>query len=170
MFTRCDLNVARCWPNSCRILAKVLDKVYAKCLTIIILTDKFVKQKLSLLCQDLAYIWPTSSQKVAPGCFRKTIFPCPQPLAGGWRAGGRRAGGSRATKPAAHRARGSSPGSSSIGQTLEGSFSAVSKPNFARKYALESSRRDLHNALLCTALQSQIFVKFCQKICKIRQN
>ena len=37
------------------------------------------------------------------------------------------------------------------GQTLQGSFSAVSKPNFATKYALESSRRDLHNALLCTA-------------------
>ena len=30
-----------------------------------------------------------------------------------------------------------------------------SKPNFATKYALESSRRELHNALLCTALQSQ---------------
>ena len=40
------------------------------------------------------------------------------------------------------------------GQTLQGSFSAVSKPNFATKYALESSRRDLHNALLCTALES----------------
>ena len=40
------------------------------------------------------------------------------------------------------------------GHTLEGSFSAVSKPNFARKYAFESYRRDLHNALLCTALQS----------------
>ena len=44
--------------------------------------------------------------------------------------------------------------------TLQGSFSAaaaavdrtVSKPNFARKYALESSRRDLHNAFLCTVL------------------
>ena len=35
---------------------------------------------------------------------------------------------------------------------LQGSFSAVSKPNFASKYSLESSRRDLHNALLCTAL------------------
>ena len=40
---------------------------------------------------------------------------------------------------------------------------AVSKPNFASKYAFESSRRDLHNELLCTALQSQFFVKFCQK-------
>ena len=41
-----------------------------------------------------------------------------------------------------------------IGQTLEGSFSALSKPNFASKYAFESSRRDLHNALLCTALEA----------------
>ena len=40
-----------------------------------------------------------------------------------------------------------------IGQTLQGSFSAASKPNFASKYAFESSRRDLHNALLCTALK-----------------
>ena len=47
----------------------------------------------------------------------------------------------------------------SIGQALQGSFSAVSKPNFASKYASESSRRDLHNALFCTALQSQFFVK-----------
>ena len=39
-------------------------------------------------------------------------------------------------------------------QTLQGSFSAVSKPKFASKYAFESSRRDLHNALLCTALRS----------------
>ena len=37
-------------------------------------------------------------------------------------------------------------------QTLQGSFSAVSKPNFASKHLLESSRRDLHNALLCTVL------------------
>ena len=42
-------------------------------------------------------------------------------------------------------------------QTLGGSLSAVSKPNFARKYSLESSRRDLHHALLCTVLQSQNF-------------
>ena len=38
--------------------------------------------------------------------------------------------------------------------TLKGSFSAVSKPNVASKYALESSRRDLHNAHLCTVLES----------------
>ena len=31
--------------------------------------------------------------------------------------------------------------------TVEGSFSAVSKPIFAFKYSFESSRRDLHNAL-----------------------
>ena len=46
------------------------------------------------------------------------------------------------------------------GQTLQGSFSAaadVSKPNFSSKYSLESSRRDLHNARLCTVLQYQIF-------------
>ena len=41
-----------------------------------------------------------------------------------------------------------------------GSFSALSKPNFVSKYSLESSRRDLHNALLCTVLQSK---KFSQK-------
>ena len=43
--------------------------------------------------------------------------------------------------------------------TLKGSFSAVSKPNFASTHAFESSRRDLHKALFCTALQSQFFVK-----------
>ena len=37
-------------------------------------------------------------------------------------------------------------------QTLRGSLSAVSTPIFARKCSLESSRRDLHNALLCTVL------------------
>ena len=35
---------------------------------------------------------------------------------------------------------------------LKGSFSAVSKPNFASIYALESSRRDLQNALFGTVL------------------
>ena len=50
------------------------------------------------------------------------------------------------------------------GQTLQGSFSAVSKPNFASKYALESSRRDLHNALLCTVFESQFFRKTFAKI------
>ena len=42
-------------------------------------------------------------------------------------------------------------------QTSRGSFSAVSTPIFASKYSLESSRRDLHNALLCTVLQTQNF-------------
>ncbi len=41
------------------------------------------------------------------------------------------------------------------GQTLQGSFSAVSKPNFAS--TCESSRRDLHDVLLCTVLRSQFF-------------
>ena len=45
----------------------------------------------------------------------------------------------------------------------------VQPPAFARspkpdKRAFESSRRDLHNALLCTALQSQFFVKKLPKI------
>ena len=67
-----------------------------------------------------------------------------------------------------------------VRQTLEGSFSAVSKRNFASKYAFESSRRDLHNALLCTAPKSHFFqknsrisefAKICenfQKFCEIR--
>ena len=42
-------------------------------------------------------------------------------------------------------------------QTSRGSFSAVSTLIFASKYSLESSRRDLHNALLCTVLQTQNF-------------
>ena len=48
--------------------------------------------------------------------------------------------------------------------------SAESKPNFASKYALESSRQDLHNALLCTALQSQFFVKVCLLFWKIENS
>ena len=32
---------------------------------------------------------------------------------------------------------------------------------FANKYAFESSRRDLHNALLCTALKSDCFLENC---------
>ena len=39
-----------------------------------------------------------------------------------------------------------------------GSFSAVSTPMFASKYSLESSRRDLHDGLLCTVPTGQIFV------------
>ena len=52
-------------------------------------------------------------------------------------------------------------------QTLQGSFSAVSKPKFARKYSCESSRRDLHNALLCTALQSRFLKNKSSRICEI---
>ena len=40
--------------------------------------------------------------------------------------------------------------------TLKDSFSAVSKTNFASEYALESSRRDLQNALLCTVLVGSV--------------
>ena len=57
-----------------------------------------------------------------------------------------------------------------LAATLEGSFSAVSKPNFASKYAFESSRRDLHNAILCTALQSQFFVKILPNFSQNLQN
>ena len=51
-------------------------------------------------------------------------------------------------------------------QTLEGSLSAVSKPKFASKYAFESSRRDLHNELLCTVLEAQISLKSRYFFCK----
>ena len=54
-------------------------------------------------------------------------------------------------------------------QTLQGTFSAVSKRNFASKYAFESSRRDLHNALLCTALKSH-WSDILSKIAKIFRN
>ena len=53
------------------------------------------------------------------------------------------------------------------GQTWKGSFSCVSTPNFASKYASESSRRDLHNALICTVLNAQ---KFLQKIAEFLPN
>ncbi len=84
----------------------------------------------------------------------------------------------RAAPPASQlNSRGTAPGSSrrctsaragtrwtcsegSFSEALEGSFSAVSKPNFASRYAFESSRRDLHTALLCTALKSH-FLKNC---------
>ena len=45
------------------------------------------------------------------------------------------------------------------GQTLQGAFSAVSKSSFATSDSLESSRRDLHDALRATALKSQMFIK-----------
>ena len=48
--------------------------------------------------------------------------------------------------------------------TLKGSFSAVSKPKFASKYALESSRRDLQNSLLCTVLEPFAKLNFFLKI------
>ena len=38
-------------------------------------------------------------------------------------------------------------------------LTAVSTPNFAIKASFESSRRDLHNALLWTAKKSHVFLK-----------
>ena len=49
-----------------------------------------------------------------------------------------------------------------IRQTFEGSFSAASKPNFASKYAFESSPRDLHNASLCSAFGILFFLFFAR--------
>ena len=53
-----------------------------------------------------------------------------------------------------------------VRQTLQGSFSAVLKRNFASKYSLESSRRDLHNALLCTAQKSHFLLKIARNLQK----
>ena len=53
------------------------------------------------------------------------------------------------------------------GQTLQTSFSAVSKPIFATKYSLESSRRDLQNALLCTALHFNFFQKIAKTVANL---
>ena len=50
-------------------------------------------------------------------------------------------------------------------------FSAArASPQPNTKYAFESSRRDLHNALLCTAPKSIFFNDFFQKISRICQN
>ena len=53
--------------------------------------------------------------------------------------------------------------------TFKGSFSAVSKPYFANKYAVESSRRDLQNALsfaVFSKLNVFVWKCFCLKIAK----
>ena len=47
-----------------------------------------------------------------------------------------------------------------LNQTLSGSFSAVSKPNFASKYSLESSWRDLQDLHAFAPLRPQYFSKF----------
>ena len=47
-------------------------------------------------------------------------------------------------------------------QTLQGSFSSVSTPNFATKYALESSWRDLQDLHAFAPLRPQYFRKFRQ--------
>ena len=49
-------------------------------------------------------------------------------------------------------------------QTLQGPFSAVSKPIFARKYSLESSWRDLHDLHAFAPLRPQYFRKFSSRI------
>ena len=49
-----------------------------------------------------------------------------------------------------------------IQQTLRGSFSAVSKPNFAIKYSLESSRRDLQDLPTSAPLGYQQLANFCR--------
>ena len=49
-----------------------------------------------------------------------------------------------------------------------GSFSAVSKPNFASKYSLESSWRDLH-FFLCTIPDFCDFSRLLHHFCKIRR-
>ena len=55
-------------------------------------------------------------------------------------------------------------------QTLQGSFSSVSTPNFASKYSLESSWRDLQDLIrftcFCTA-QTSIFQKIFAKLFRI---
>ena len=47
-----------------------------------------------------------------------------------------------------------------LNQTLNGSFSAVSKPNFASKYSLESSWRDLQDLHAFAPLRPQYFIEF----------
>ena len=47
-----------------------------------------------------------------------------------------------------------------LNQTLRGPFSAVSKPNFASKYSLESSWRDLQDLHAFAPLRPQYFSKF----------
>ena len=48
--------------------------------------------------------------------------------------------------------------------TLQGSFSAVSKPNFASKYAFESSRRDLTMRSFAQLCSLNFLFKFCQNV------
>ena len=99
--------------------------------------------------QSLTSIQPRTS----PVKFARSTN-APRSSAAGARAGRRRSrGGLRA-------------GSGTAERTAEGSCSAVSKPNFPTKYALDSSRRDLHNALLCTVLDRSQSSTFCLKIAK----
>ena len=83
------------------------------------------------------------------------LFPGCPPTSWRWGFGGR-----RRTLPSYGRREGNLGDLyAESGQTLQGSFSVVSKPNFASKYSLESSGRDLHNALLCTVLMESRLVE-----------
>ena len=52
-------------------------------------------------------------------------------------------------------------------QALEGSFSSVSTPKIARKYSLESSRRDLQYLHAFVPIRPQYFSKFSSRIFEI---
>ena len=73
----------------------------------------------------------------------------PGPMASGTRALARRAA-ARASRGAALQA----------GQTLEGSFSAVSTPIFATKCSFCSIFRDLQDITFCTARNSKFYEHF----------
>ena len=80
-------------------------------------------------------------------------------------AGGRVAGGHAGPRARAVLLAAPVPGAcAQLRRTLQGSFSAVSKPNFASKYAFESSRRDLHNALLRTVRKAYFLFKNREKV------
>ena len=112
--------------------------------------------------------------------FSCNLQPVPRavPPAGMCRTGGHR--WHRNCRRPQSRSIGTGPAGGAAGATLgerdsrreraseaEGSFSAGwlagkpagSKPNFASKYSCESSHRDLHNTILCTALQSSFLSK-----------
>ena len=106
------------------------------------------------VCPDRIVSLPRSSQRLSSGRADRAR--------GGRGAGGGPRAAREGTEPVPSRdgvpaSRERARSGHGMRQTLQGSFSAVSKPNFARKYAFESSRRDLHNALLCTALKSHLF-------------
>ena len=68
--------------------------------------------------------------------------------------------------------KGKKPGGSVRGErtNLKGLVLGCIEAKFASKYAFESSRRDLHNALLCTAPKSHFFKEFLEFAKIMRQN